>query len=154
VIAGPWQMGKVDQGVFTYWIMAHHFDRPLRYIGFGGGGLQVRDLLHVQDLVDLLERQLLDPAGWDGVVANVGGGLEVSLSLAQTTALCAEITGNTVIVEHSEDTRPGDVPFYVSDCGRLHDLTDWRPQHGPREILADIHAWVRGHEAALAGALN
>ncbi len=38
VIAGPWQMGKVDQGVFTYWMLAHHFRRPLRYIGFGGGG--------------------------------------------------------------------------------------------------------------------
>ena len=36
VIAGPWQMGKVDQGVFTHWMLAHHFGRPLRYIGFGG----------------------------------------------------------------------------------------------------------------------
>ena len=23
VIAGPWQMGKVDQGVFTHWLLAH-----------------------------------------------------------------------------------------------------------------------------------
>ncbi|MDP9117045.1 MAG: NAD-dependent epimerase/dehydratase family protein, partial [Actinomycetota bacterium] len=51
VIAGPWQMGKVDQGVFTYWMLAHHLGRPLRYIGFGGSGRQVRDLLHVEDLV-------------------------------------------------------------------------------------------------------
>ena len=36
VIAGPWQMGKIDQGVFTYWMLAHHFRRPLQYIGFGG----------------------------------------------------------------------------------------------------------------------
>src|SRR5205823_4167681 len=50
VIAGPWQMGKVDQGVFTYWMLAHHFGRPLTYIGFGGSGKQVRDLLHVDDL--------------------------------------------------------------------------------------------------------
>ena len=63
VIAGPWQMGKVDQGVFTHWMLAHHFRNPLTYIGFGGEGKQVRDLLHVEDLVDLVERQLLDPAG-------------------------------------------------------------------------------------------
>ena len=61
VIAGPWQMGKVDQGVFTHWMLAHLFRNPLSYIGFGGHGKQVRDLLHVEDLVDLVERQLLDP---------------------------------------------------------------------------------------------
>ncbi len=36
VIAGPWQMGKVDQGVFTHWVLAHHSGRPLSYIGYGG----------------------------------------------------------------------------------------------------------------------
>src|SRR5688572_23254376 len=51
VIAGPWQMGKVDQGVFTYWLLAHHFGHDLRYLGYGGAGKQVRDLLHVDDLV-------------------------------------------------------------------------------------------------------
>ena len=44
VIAGPWQMGKVDQGVFTHWALSHRFGRPLSYIGFGGTGKQVRDL--------------------------------------------------------------------------------------------------------------
>ena len=81
VIAGPWQMGKVDQGVFTHWMLAHHFRNPLSYIGFGGHGKQVRDLLHVEDLVDLVERQLLDPAKWDGHTVNAGGGRECSLSL-------------------------------------------------------------------------
>src|SRR5437764_11327435 len=96
VIAGPWQMGKVDQGVFTYWVLAHHFRRPLAYIGFGGHGKQVRDLLHVQDLVDLLDEQLTDPERWDGFTGNVGGGRKCSLSLLETTALCREITGNAV----------------------------------------------------------
>src|SRR5256885_6329614 len=63
VIAGPWQMGKVDQGVFTYWMLAHHFGRPLRYLGFGAHGKQVRDLLHVHDLIALLDEQLGDPQG-------------------------------------------------------------------------------------------
>ena len=68
VIAGPWQMGKVDQGVFTHWLLAHHFGRPLSYIGFGGEGKQVRDLLHVDDLVDLVERAArATPSDWDGV---------------------------------------------------------------------------------------
>ncbi len=153
VIAGPWQMGKVDQGVFTYWMLAHHFARPLRYIGFGAAGKQVRDLLHVEDLIELIERQLAEPAAWDGVTVNVGGGRDGSLSLRETTALCAEITGNTVEVEASDEERPGDVAVYISDCRKLFGLTDWRPRRDPRTILADIHAWIVANEAAIEAAL-
>jgi CDP-paratose 2-epimerase len=146
VIAGPWQMGKVDQGVFTYWMLAHVLDRPLRYIGFGGSGKQVRDLLHVLDLVDLVDEQLADPDVWSGRTVNVGGGRAVSLSLLETTALCAEITGRTVAVERSSEQRPGDIPAYISDCARLAGMTPWRPRRGPREILVDTFDWIRSNE--------
>ena len=63
VIAGPWQMGKVDQGVFTHWLLAHYAGRPLTYIGYGGSGKQVRDLLHVDDLCELILEQLARPRG-------------------------------------------------------------------------------------------
>lgn len=153
VIAGPWQLGRVDQGVFTYWMLAHHFRRPLEYIGFGGQGKQVRDLLHIDDLLELLERQLLDPHRWDGKTVNVGGGRPSSLSLLETTALCAEITGNTVEVSAVAETRPGDVPIYISDCSALEGLTEWRPRHGPGETLADIHGWICEHQADLKAVL-
>ena len=58
VIAGPGQFGKTDQGVFTLWVARHYFGRSLRYTGFAGKGLQVRDLLHSDDLCDLVRRQL------------------------------------------------------------------------------------------------
>jgi CDP-paratose 2-epimerase len=73
VIAGPWQMGKDDQGVFTYWLLGHYFGRDLRYIGYGGTGKQVRDVLHVDDLADLIEDQLLRPEHWDGATVYVWG---------------------------------------------------------------------------------
>ena len=75
VVAGPWQMGKVDQGVFTHWMLSYLRGRPLSYFGYGGTGKQVRDLLHVADLVDLVEDQLLRPRHWRGCTFNVGGGL-------------------------------------------------------------------------------
>jgi CDP-paratose 2-epimerase len=153
VVAGPWQMGKIDQGVFTYWMLAHHFGRPLAYIGFGGAGKQVRDLLHVEDLLDLLDEQLGDPGRWAGATVNVGGGAGCSLSLRETTDLCREITGRTVDVRASGEDRPGDIPIYISDCARLHAMTAWRPRRGPGEILADIHAWIVDHESALGAAL-
>ena len=154
VIAGPWQMGKVDQGVFTHWMLAHHFRNPLSYIGFGGHGKQVRDLLHVEDLVDLVERQLLAPADWDGRTVNVGGGRECSLSLRETTAICRELTGNEVPIEPVAQTRAGDVPIYLSDCGKIFGLDEWRPRRGAEQVLTDIHAWIAADEERIAQALN
>jgi CDP-paratose 2-epimerase len=153
VIAGPWQMGKVDQGVFTHWMLAHLFGRELAYFGYGGAGKQVRDLLHVDDLIDLVELQLLDPDHWDGVTANVGGGRECSLSLAETTALCREITGREAPIGPPGEPRPGDVPVYISDCRRLFALTDWRPRRSARQVLEDIAAWITADADDIQSAL-
>jgi CDP-paratose 2-epimerase len=154
VIAGPWQMGKVDQGVFSWWLLSHFFGRDLSYIGFGGTGKQVRDLLHIDDLVDLVDEQLTEPERWAGVTVNVGGGRESSLSLLETTELCRELTGNEVSVTPEAQTRPGDVPVYLSDCARLFSLISWRPRRAPREVLADLLGWAREHEALLREALG
>lgn len=154
VIAGPWQMGKVDQGVFTHWMLAHHFGNPLSYIGFGGHGKQVRDLLHVEDLVDLVERQLLDPGAWDGRTVNVGGGRECSLSLRETTEICRRLTGNEVPIAPVEETRQGDVPIYLSDCTRLFGFDEWRPRRSAEQVLADIHEWITADEERIAQALE
>lgn len=154
VIAGPWQMGKVDQGVFTHWMLSHHFGLPLDYIGYGGSGKQVRDLLHVDDLVDLIEEQALDPEGWDGLTVNVGGGREISLSLLETTALCRRISGREVEIGAVAESRPGDVPVYISDCRALFERTSWRPRRDAERILADIGAWIAADEERLAEALG
>ena len=154
VIAGPWQMGKVDQGVFTHWMLAHHFGNPLSYIGYGGTGKQVRDLLHVEDLVDLVERQLLDPTSWDGRTVNVGGGRECSLSLLETTEICQRLTGKEVPIEPVPKTRTGDVPIYLSDCAKLFGLDEWRPRRSAEQVLTDIHAWIAADEDRISQALN
>ena len=98
-------MGKVDQGVFTHWMLSHYFRRDLTYLGYGGKGKQVRDLISIDDVVDLVEDQLVDPDRWAGFVGNVGGGREISLSLLETTELCRELTGNTLQIEGDSRTR-------------------------------------------------
>jgi CDP-paratose 2-epimerase len=146
-------MGKVDQGVFTHWMLAHHFGLELAYIGYGGRGKQVRDLLAVDDLVDLLDEQLADPEGWAGFVGNVGGGRECSLSLLETTEICRELTGNTPPIASVAETRPGDVPVYLSDCDLLYRRTQWRPRRTPCDILQSIHLWITENERAVEAAL-
>jgi CDP-paratose 2-epimerase len=116
---------------------------PLAYTGFGGSGKQVRDLIHIDDLVELIALQLAFPDEWAGHVANVGGGRPTSLSLHETTALCAEITGNRVDVGSKPDSGPGDVPVYISDCSLLFERTDWRPARDARTILTELFEWMR-----------
>ena len=154
VIAGPWQMGKVDQGVFTHWLLSHYFKKPLSYIGYGGTGKQVRDLLHIDDLVDLVVEQINERDRWDGVTVNVGGGLEGSLSLKETTEICRDLTGNKLDIGSETENREGDVPIYVSDCTALRDISDWRASNSPREILEDIFIWMQEHESSLKSALE
>jgi CDP-paratose 2-epimerase len=154
VIAGPWQMGRVDQGVFTYWMLEHYFERPLSYIGFGGSGKQVRDLLHIDDLADLIDEQLGDLEAWAGATVNVGGGRRCSLSLVETTEICRELTGNEIPVSPRAKTRPGDVRIYLSDCERLYALSGWRPRRDARRTLADIYGFIDANAASIDRALG
>ncbi len=154
VIAGPWQMGKVDQGVFTHWLLSHYTGKDLQYIGYGGTGKQVRDLLHIDDLLDLVDDQLVRPAHWAGRTFNVGGGVEGSLSLAETTTLCAEITGTTVSVTPAGASRPGDVRVYLTDAGAVRAHGAWAPQRTPRDVLSDIFTWVTENERLVLSALG
>lgn len=153
VLTGPWQMGKVDQGVFSLWLLAHHFGRPLKYIGFGGNGKQVRDLLHVRDLFELLQLELVDIDKLNGRVLNAGGGRPVSLSLLETTALCEVITGKTTPITPVTDNRVADLPIYLTDNTRVTEATGWTPKLGPEAILRDIYEWVKQNEASIYQAL-
>jgi putative transposase len=77
-----------------------------------------------------------------------------SLLLLETMALCRELTGNEVPLSADLETRPGDVPVYLSGCSHLHSLTSWRPDNKPREVLTDLLAWSIERENSLRSALN
>ena len=150
VIAGPWQFGKVDQGVASLWVLAHFFGRPLSYLGYGGTGKQVRDFLHVADLCDLIREQIQDFDQWDGWLGNVAGGLAHSASLCELTALCEQITGKKTVIASIPENRPNDLRLYLGDCSRLFARTQWRPKRDVRHIVQDTHAWVSEHAGQLA----
>jgi CDP-paratose 2-epimerase len=150
VITGPWQMAKLDQGVFALWVAHHHFGKPLSYIGWGATGKQVRDLLHVDDLGDLLLLQLARLPELTGSTFNVGGGVEGSLSLLETTELCRELSGTEIPIGQVPESRPGDLRMYVSDNRRVTQATGWQPRRTPRQTLGDILEWVREHGDAVA----
>jgi CDP-paratose 2-epimerase len=149
VIAGPWQMGKVDKGVATLWVARHYFRRPLRYTGFGGLGKQVRDLLHVDDLFDLLQLQIARPTAWDGRSYNVGGGDAVSVSLRELTELCVAETGGTVPIDSAPETAGVDLRIYLTDTRKAEADFGWGPTRDPARIVRDIRAWIEAHRETL-----
>ena len=149
VIAGPWQFGKVDQGVFTLWMLAHYFKKHLKYIGFGGSGKQVRDILHIDDLFELLELQIESINKISGDVYNVGGN-NINLSLLETTQLCENITGNKIAIESEPNTRPADLIIYLSNNQKIHSALQWKPKRNAETILPDIYHWIKDNEKTLS----
>jgi len=146
VLTGPWQMGKVDQGVIVLWAARHFFKGSLSYIGFGGSGKQVRDILHIQDLCELLMIQLNNFDQVNGKTYNVGGGREISVSLRELTEICQKATGNTVPMTRVPENRPGDVAVYLTDCSVVQRELNWRPTRSVETIIREIVAWL-GEEA-------
>ena len=154
ILTGPWQMGKVDQGVITLWVARHYFDRPLRYLGFGGHGKQVRDLLHVDDLFDLLVLQMQSAGKWEGNVYNVGGGPGQSVSLLELTGLCQAVTGRRIDIDSTPQTDPLDLRIYVSDTRKVQRDFGWRPKRSTERIVEDIHTWIDEHRDTLKPILD
>jgi len=140
-IYGPHQFGTEDQG----WV-AHFLLRALRdeAITLYGDGMQVRDILHVNDAVSayLLAADHIDRVA--GQVFNLGGGPSNTISLLQLLDWIAEIRGRRPVVEFS-DWRTGDQRYYVSDTRRFQAATGWRADIGAREGVADLHRWLRGY---------
>ncbi len=154
VVAGPWQMGKVDQGVAALWVARHYWKRDLTYIGYGGKGKQVRDLLHVRDLCELIGLELRNMKALNGQTFNVGGGAKVSASLLELTELCRRITGNRIRIKSVLQERPADLRIYVSDCARLKAHTGWEPKKSVEDIVGDLFDWIRSNARSLEPVLR
>jgi CDP-paratose 2-epimerase len=144
VLAGAGQFGRADQGVFAYWVNSWLRKRPLRYIGFGGQGYQVRDCLHPADLVPLIERQVAAGDSEAPRVVNVGGGASSARSLVQLSAWCRVHLGGHE-VERVADVRPFDIPWIVLDTARARHVWNWSPSRTTDDILAEILGHAREH---------
>lgn len=153
VLSGPYQMGKIDQGVIVLWMAKHFWKGRLGYIGYGGLGQQARDVLHVRDLFNLLKWQIANLGLQKGQIFNVGGGLANTVSLAELTDLCRSITGNTIEVESSLENRPGDLPIYITDNKNITKFSGWEPEITVSTLLQEIHDWFITDESSLKAIL-
>lgn len=154
VITGPWQMGKIDQGVIVLWMARHYWKKDLTYTGYGGMGKQVRDILHVHDLFRLVDWQLNNMQAVNGKIFNVGGGVPCSVSLKELTTICEKLTGNKINIAPVIENRKADLRIYLTDNSAVTAATGWRPEYTPEKIMEEIFDWIKSNEPELKSVLN
>jgi CDP-paratose 2-epimerase len=144
VLAGAGQFGKADQGIFSFWTHSWARRRSLKYIGFGGGGHQVRDCLHPRDIVPLLIAQMQDASRKIDPILNVSGGVESAMSLAQLSAWCTTRLGPHQVAADT-NPRPFDIPWMVLDSSAVQEAWGWQPQTLMPAILEEIARHAEQH---------
>ena len=142
VIAGPWQFGKQDQGFVPLWVARHFLKKKLSYIGFGGNGFQIRDVLHIDDACEIIMQQIKKFNKINNQIFNIGGGKINSISLVDLTFKCEKLTKNKIKIKKIPKTSKFDIPYYVSDNKKIIRFYKWKPLKNIDNILKDIYTWL------------
>jgi CDP-paratose 2-epimerase len=143
-IYGPRQFGTEDQG----WV-AHFILRALRGepIMLYGDGMQVRDILYVDDLVEAFLLAEEHGKRLAGRAFNLGGGPANSISLLDLLDRIEFLQGTRPEVDF-DDWRTGDQRYYVSDTTAFEQATGWKRCVGAQEGIARLYGWLAGRRAA------
>ncbi len=138
-IYGPHQYGNEDQGWVAHFVIRSISRKPITIYG---DGMQVRDILFIDDLVDafLLAQQHMKRLA--GNAFNIGGGPTNSISLLELLDLLAEVNGGDVSVRF-EDWRAADQRYYVADTSKFSRLTGWEPRVPVHEGVRRLYEWLR-----------
>lgn len=149
VIAGAGQFGKIDQGIFSFWIYQWLLGNSLAYISFGGEGKQVRDFICPEDLGRLICMQLMQPNKESPKVVNVGGGKKCAISLKELSQYCHEKFGIDREIKSVPENRTFDIPYYVTDTTTVEQAWGWQPQVSATEILDAIAEWAIANKSTI-----
>lgn len=144
-IYGLHQNGTEDQG----WV-AHFLIQALKRqsIYIYGDGMQVRDLLFADDLVDALLLAQSNIQSLSGQAFNIGGGLGNTISLWDLLDLLEKLHGERPLVE-TDEWRPGDQRYYVSDTQKFKTATGWAPKVSVDQGVKRLFQWLAGTHGAV-----
>ncbi len=146
-IAGPRQFGTEDQGWVAHFLYSVLEGKPITIYG---NGFQVRDVLHVSDLLDAIGAARENSDRTAGEIYNMGGGPQRAISVVEMLQAIARETGIEPILRYS-DIRPGDQPLYISNTMKLFAHTGWAPRHSCEATLRSIHDFGLKNRRLLAG---
>lgn len=144
-IYGAPQYGVEDQGWVAWFVVAALLGKPITVYG---DGKQVRDLLWIDDLLNLYDaiRANVDAAA--GRIYNAGGGIDNTLSLIELVGMLRDEHGMNIEPSRA-DWRPGDQKVFVADSGKARRELGWVPRVGPAEGVAKLVEWARDNRSML-----
>ena len=149
-ICGPRQFGTEDQGWVAHFLHSALQGEP---IVLYGDGLQVRDVLYVDDLLRAIEGARERQAETAGQIYNVGGGEANAVSLLELLREIERLTGERMQYVRQE-ARPGDQRVYVTDYGKLERATGWRPRVSPQQALRHMYGWWKANREVFVATLS
>ncbi len=138
-IYGQRQFGVEDQGWVAHFVIAAVKNRPITIFG---DGKQVRDVLHINDLVRAYDLGFQKADQLTGEAFNIGGGADNTLAIwTEFGTLLEELCGHEIEV-HKGDWRPGDQRVFVSDIRKAQNMLGWQPTIAPKEGITKLYEWV------------
>jgi CDP-paratose 2-epimerase len=139
-IYGPHQMGTEDQGWVAHFLIQAIKGLPITICG---DGMQVRDVLFVEDLVDAMVLAQANSRTLSAQAFNIGGGLGNTISLSELLDLIGSLHGRAPEIQR-DDWRVGDQRYYVSDTRKFRAATGWAPRVSVHEGVQRLYEWLQG----------
>ncbi len=137
-IYGYRQFGIEDQGWVAWFIIASILGKPITIYG---DGKQIRDVLFIDDLIDLYVKLLQNGSTLSEQVFNIGGGPDNTLSLLELLQQLEGLLGREIPISY-EGQRPGDQKVFVADIRQANEVLGWQPKINPEQGVAKLFAWV------------
>lgn len=140
-VYGEHQFGTEDQG----WV-AHFIQKALNNekIVVYGDGMQVRDVLFADDLVEAFLLAWKDIDKFQGEAFNMGGGTGNSISLLEFIELLENLLGRPV-QKRFDEWRKGDQKYYISDTSKFRNATGWKPLIPVKEGIRILYDWLNSY---------
>lgn len=138
-IYGKHQQGNEDQG----WVA--HFAKCFtegKEITIYGDGKQVRDILYIDDLVNLFDLIINNTEKIKGEIFNIGGGVKNAISLLELIEKLEILTENKVKIKFS-NWRPGDQKVYITDIRKVKKFLGWEPMTKLDDGLIKLIEWLK-----------
>jgi len=149
-IYGYNQFGMEDQGWVAWFTIASILGIPLTLYG---DGKQVRDVLFIDDLVDLYIESTEKINLLSGQSFNIGGGPDNTLSLLELLSLLEKKLGRSIDIEYS-DWRPGDQKMFISNIDKIQEKIGWKPKISVEAGIDKLFSWCNSNSPILKEVLD
>ena len=149
-IYGTRQFGIEDQGWVAWFSIAAVLGLPITVYG---DGKQVRDILFVEDLVDLYARLVHNPSLVAGQIFNVGGGGSFAISLLELLDILESELGRKIPYKLA-NWRPGDQKVYISNINLVVGATGWKPKTSAESGVRKLIDWTKSNELLIRKVLG